>query len=167
MRRFTHPRSQQGPKCCDARRRRRQIHPRHPASVGKDFVNSSHGMSVKSLPQRVKSKQSNRAKKTSTPAVSLNGKWQRWGAKMPRGGKREGAGRKHIGMPSPRTIKEFQTKIKTYWILRKLQAHIEIPKAQCVPGVTAADILLKKVMPAYRLRRAFRRDRHQVRRIYE
>lgn len=34
-----------------------------PASVGKDFVNASHGMSVKSLPQRVKSKQSNRARK--------------------------------------------------------------------------------------------------------
>jgi hypothetical protein len=67
---------------------------------------------------------------------------------MGHGGKREGAGRKHIGMPNPRTIKEFQDKIKTTWILKKLEEHIKCPEGTMVPSaVTAAVALLRKVLP--------------------
>ena len=70
---------------------------------------------------------------------------------MPRGGKREGAGRpKGSGPPhlSPGHIEKIKSKIKTHWLLKKLEDHIASAEGTMVPSaVTAAGILLKKVLP--------------------
>jgi hypothetical protein len=66
---------------------------------------------------------------------------------MPRGGNREGAGRKSKGNHlSPRAIEEIRVKIKTDWILKRLHAHIA--KGCMEPSAVSAALgLLRKIIP--------------------
>lgn len=69
---------------------------------------------------------------------------------MPRGGNREGAGRKSKGNHlSPRAIEEIRVKIKTDWILKRLHAHIA--KGCMEPSAVSAALgLLRKIIPTCR-----------------
>jgi hypothetical protein len=66
---------------------------------------------------------------------------------MPRGGKRQGAGRPKKSSLSPHRQKAFQEEIQTNQILRRLFKLVMGEIEMSSPAVAAAGIMLKKILP--------------------